>query len=80
VYKWIRLNALANALEWCRRIGVDYVVFEDLTRIKTKRFTSNPNANRKITKFPKKQLFRHGVIKTLKLDFTVILVNPKGDK
>jgi len=28
--KWIRLNALARALKWCRRIGVDYVVFEDL--------------------------------------------------
>ena len=32
--KWVRLNALSGALKWCRRIGVDYVVFEDLARIK----------------------------------------------
>ena len=76
--RWIRLNALSKALKWCRRIGVDYVVFEDLTRIKSRRFTSNPYTNRKITRFPKKQLLRHGIIKALKLGFTVILVNPGG--
>ena len=27
--KWIRLNALSDALKWCKRIGVDYIVFED---------------------------------------------------
>ncbi len=76
--KWIRLNALAKALKWCRRIGVDYVVFENLTKIKTRRFTSIPNANRKIAKFPKKQLLKNSIIKALKLRFTVILVNPRG--
>jgi len=76
--RWRRLNVLSNILKWCKRIGVDYVVFEDLTKIKTRKFTHNPNINRKITKFPKKQLLRHGVIKALKLGFTVILVNPKG--
>ena len=60
------------------RIGADYVVFEDLTKIKNKRLTSSPYANRKIAKFPKKQMLRHGVIKALKLGFTVILVNPRG--
>ena len=76
--RWLRLNVLANALKWCRKIGVDYIVFEDLTRVKNKRFTSNPYANRKITKFPKKQMLRHGVIKALKLGFMVILANPRG--
>jgi len=76
--RWLRLNALSNALKWCMRIGADYVVFEDLTKIKNKRLTSSPNANRKIAKFPKKQMLRHGVIKALKLGFTVILVNPRG--
>ncbi len=76
--KWVRLNALSDALEWCRRIGVDYVVFEDLTRIRYRRFMSNPYVNRKIAKFPKKQILIHGVVKALKLGFTVILVNPKG--
>ncbi len=76
--KLTRINALANALKWCRRIGVNYVVFEDLTKIKTRRFTSNPSANLKITRFPKKQMIRHGVIKALKLGFTVVLVSPRG--
>jgi len=53
-------------------------VFEDLTKIKTRRFTSNSSVNRKIAKFPKRQMLRHGVIKTLKLGFTVVLVNPRG--
>jgi len=76
--KWLRLNALSNALEWCKGIGVDYVVFEDLARIRHRKFTSNPYANRKITKFPKKQILIHGVIKALKLGFVAILVNPRG--
>ncbi|MCD6487765.1 MAG: hypothetical protein J7K21_00885 [Desulfurococcales archaeon] len=76
--KWIRLNTLADTLRWCKRIGVDYIIFEDLTKIKTRRFTSNPYANRKIARFPKKQLLRHGIIRALKLGFTVILVNPRG--
>ena len=76
--KQARLSVLSDALMWCRRIGVDYVVFEDLTRIRYRRFTSNPYVNRKITKFPKKQILVHGVIKALKLGFTVVLVNPRG--
>ncbi len=76
--RWIRLNALSSALKWCRRVGVDYVVFEDLTRIKERKFTGNSIANRKIAKFPKRQLLRHGVIKALKLGFVVVLVSPKG--
>jgi len=76
--RWRRLSVLSNMLKWCRRVGVDYVVFEDLTKIKARKFTHNPNINRKIAKFSKKQLLRHGVIKALKLGFTVILVNPKG--
>ena len=76
--RWLRLNALSNALEWCRRIGVDYVVFEDLARIRHRRFTKNHYVNRKIAKFPKKQTLIHGVIKALKLGFIVVLVNPRG--
>jgi len=75
--RWIRLNALSNALKWCRSIGVDFVVFEDLTKVKKRRFTGNSNANRKISKFAKKQIIRHGVLKALKTGFTVTLINPK---
>ncbi len=63
---------------WCRRIGVDYIVFEDLSRIKTRKFTDNPCVNRRIARFPKKQILQHGVIKALKQGFIVILVNSKG--
>ena len=76
--KWVRLNALSDALEWCGRVGVDYVVFKGLTRIRFRGFTSNPYANCKITEFPKKQTPVHGAVKALKLGFTVVLVNPGG--
>lgn len=76
--KALRLNALSNALEFLSRIGVDYVVFEDLFLIKRRKSTKSKSANRKISKFAKKQLLIHGVIKSLRLGFNVVLVNPKG--
>ncbi|ACP55396.1 conserved hypothetical protein [Sulfolobus islandicus M.16.27] len=74
----LRLNALSEALEFLSRIGVDYVVFEDLFLVKKRKFTGSRSGNRKITRFAKKQLLTHGVIKSLRLGFNVILVNPKG--
>jgi len=76
--KQLRLMALAEALKWCRGIGVDYIVFEDLFKVKSRRFTSNSYTNRKIAKFAKKQILIHGIIKALKLGFTSIIVNPSG--
>ena len=76
--KALRLNALSQALKFLARIGVDYVVFEDLFVIKRRRFTRSRTANRKISKFAKKQLLTHGVIKALRLGFNVVLVDPKG--
>ena len=60
------------------RVGVDYVVFEDLFQVRGRKFTRSKSGNRKITRFAKKQLLIHGVIKALRLGFNVILVNPKG--
>ncbi len=74
----LRLNALSNALEFLSRIGVDYVVFEDLFLVKKRKFTRSKGGNRKISRFAKKQLLIHGVIKSLRLGFNVVLVNPKG--
>ena len=74
----LRLNALSQALKSLARVGVDYVVFEDLFVIKRREFTKSKRGNRKISKFAKKQLLTHGVIKALRLGFNVILVNPKG--
>ena len=74
----LRLNALSQALIFLLRVGVDYVVFEDLFLVKKRKFTRSKSGNRKITRFAKKQLLIHGVIKGLRLGFNVILVNPKG--
>jgi len=74
----LRLNALSESLNSLSRIGVDYVVFEDLFLVKKRKFTRSKSGNRKVSHFAKKQLLIHGVIKALRLGFNVILVNPKG--
>jgi len=76
--KALRLNALSQALNFLSRIGVDYVVFEDLFLVKNRRFTRSKSGNRKASRFAKKQMLTHGVVKSLRLGFNVILVNPKG--
>ena len=72
------MNALSEVLNFLSRIGVDYVVFEDLFLVKKRRFTRSKSGNRKVSRFAKKQLLVHGVIKALRLGFNVVLVNPKG--
>jgi predicted transposase len=74
----LRLNALSQALNFLSRIGVDYVVFEDLFLVKRRKFTRSKSGNRKVSRFAKRQLLIHGVIKALRLGFNVVLVNPKG--
>jgi predicted transposase len=74
----LRLNALSQALNFLSRVGVDYVVFEDLFLVKNRKFTRSRSGNRKITRFAKRQMLIHGVIKALRLGFNVVLVNPKG--
>ena len=74
----LRLNAMSQALKFLARLGVDYVAFEDLFLVRKRRFTGSRAANRKITKFAKRQLLIHGVMKALRLGFSVVLVNPKG--
>ena len=74
----LRLNALSQALSFLSRVGVDYVALEDLFLVKRRKFTRSKSGNRKVSRFAKKQLLVHGVIKALRLGFNVILVNPKG--
>ena len=74
----LRLNALSQALNYLLRIGVDYVAFEDLFLVKKRKFTGSKSGNRKVSHFAKKQLLIHSVIKSLRLGFNVVLVNPKG--
>ena len=72
------MNALSEVLNFLSRIGVDYVVFEDLFLVKKRRFTRSRSGNRKVSRFAKRQMLTHGVIKALRLCFNVVLVNPKG--
>jgi len=74
----LRLNALSESLNFLSRVGVDYVVFEDLFLVKKRKFTRSKSGNRKVSRFAKKQMLIHGVIKALRLGFNVVLVNPKG--
>jgi len=76
--KALRLNALSQALNFLSRVGVDYVVFEDLFLVKKRKLTRSKSGNRKVSRFAKRQMLIHGVIKSLRLGFNVILVNPKG--
>jgi predicted transposase len=74
----LRLNALSQALNFLSRVGVDYVAFEDLFLVKRRKFTRSKSGNRKVSRFAKRQMLIHGVIKSLRLGFNVVLVNPKG--
>ena len=74
----LRLNALSESLKFLTRVGVEYVVFEDLFLVKKRKFTRSRSGNRKVSRFAKRQMLTHGVIKALRLGFNVILVNPKG--
>ncbi|RLE54220.1 MAG: hypothetical protein DRJ40_11455 [Thermoprotei archaeon] len=74
----IRLKKLKELLSYARRIGVDYIVFENLFEVKKRSRVRSPSGNRKITRFAKKQLLQHGLLMSLKLGLTPILVDPKG--
>ena len=54
------------------------MVFENLLLIKKRRYTKNRKANRKITRFAKRELLQHGMVMAMKYGFKVLLVNPKG--
>ncbi len=44
----VRLRALAKLLNYAYHHGASVVVFEDLDKIKRRRFTTSPVANRRI--------------------------------
>ena len=72
----IRLQTLAKLLNYAYYHGVSTVLFEDLDRIKKRRYTRSRTANRKITRFPKRKLLRYGIVMAMKYGFKVYLVNP----
>ncbi len=72
----MRLQSLTRLLHYSYRHGARIVLFEDLDRIKRRKYTKNRTANRKITRFPKKRLLEHAIIMALKYGFKIYLVNP----
>lgn len=73
-----RLKKLKELLAFARRIGVDYVAFENLFVVKKHSKVSSPNGNRKIARFAKRQVLQHGLLMAMKLNLTPILVDPQG--
>lgn len=74
--KALRLQALSKLLNYAYHHSVSTVVFEDLDRIKKRRFTKNRKANRKISRFAKRKLLNHAIIMAMKYGFKVYLVDP----
>ncbi len=76
--KDVRLKKLKELLSYARRIGVDYIVFENLLMVKRRSRVLTPSGNRRITRFAKRQLLQHGLIMALKLGLTPVLIDPRG--
>jgi len=73
----LRLKALLRLIRYAREIGVDYLVFENLSQIKSRKYLINPTANRKITRFAKRELLEHALLMGLRYDFMVVLISPR---
>nr|WP_202945690.1 hypothetical protein [Thermogladius calderae] len=73
-----RLQALSRLIRLAKLVGATHVAFENLLDIKKRRYTRSPSANRKISRFAKRQLLLHGILRSLREGLCVVLVNPKG--
>jgi len=73
-----RLEALAKLLRYAYHHNVGTVIFENLLVIKKRKYTRSKKANRKITRFAKRELLQYGIVMAMKYGFKVLLVNPKG--
>lgn len=73
-----RLGGISEALKFASSVGVDYVVFEDLFTIKRRRFVRGRSGNRRISRFAKRELLYHGVVRSLRMGFNVVIVNASG--
>jgi len=76
--KALRLRALAKLLMYCYTHGVGTAVFEDLFNVNKRRFTWNRTANRKMSRFAKRELLQHAILMSLKYGFRVLLADPRG--
>gem|GEM_PF-2363834 len=76
--KVVGLQALSKLIEYVYHHGVGVAVFEDLGRIKCREFTASPTANRKMSRYAKRQLLTHAVIKSLRYGLKPVLVDPRN--
>ena len=72
-----RLEALSKLLKYAYYHNVDIVAFENLFVIRKRKYTTNRNVNRKITRFAKKELLQHSIVMAMKYGFKAYLVNQK---
>jgi len=69
-------QVISGIMDYCYHHGCNVVVFEDPDTIKTKRFTRNATANRKITKWTKREASRMFILKALRYGLKPVFVNP----
>ncbi len=67
----LRQQALGKLLRYAYHHGVNTVLFEDLDKIKKRKFNSSRNGNRKINRFPKKKLLEYAVLMAWKYGYKV---------
>lgn len=73
--KDMRLKALSELIDYACHHNVEYFVFERLGKRRKKK-TNNRNANRKLSKFPKRQLLTHAKVMVAKRGKKFCGVNP----
>ena len=67
---------LSEIMDYCYHHGCSVVVFEDPDIIKTRRCTKNATANRKITKWTKREASQMFILKALRYGLRPVFVNP----
>ncbi len=67
---------LSEIMDYCYHHGCRVVVFEDPDAIKTRRFTNNSTANRKIARWTKREASQIFILKALRYGLEPVFVNP----
>ncbi len=73
--KMKRLPTKTEAIEYGKEL-IGKRLYNNIKKFEKGKINSSRNGNRKITRFPKKQLLEHGILMAWKYGFRVYLVNP----
>jgi len=76
VANYARFRAVNEVIKSAYYHGASVIVLEDLFRIKNRKFTSSAKANRKISRFPKRELLTHAILESLEWSIEPYLINP----